>query len=474
MRARTRAAALAAALLLPLLASPAGAATPQPRIRLIAATPSVDAFTYGGGAVFLDLGTYLGVQDAPLRIDVRRADYASPITADVDLGGGQTVPVPPQLLGGWNGLRGMISIRVFSHGAQIRHRWVGFCPNGSDLERIDGAGPFAPTFPESCDGNPFSLGAVWGIDQGWAANALGYGVSMRLAKGTYRMEVAITPPFRSLLGIADADAQVSVRVHVKKGDGCVDLCPIASPGRSGASPRKAGLRAAADPAPDPATLPDLIALPAWGIEVDRVGSHDVLSFGATVWDAGPAPLIVEGYRVPGTDTMSAFEYFSSGGTIVGRAPVGTFLFDRRPGHDHWHFQQFARYRLLAADGTEVLRSKKEGFCLAPTDAIDLLVPGADWRPDVLGFSECAGASALWIRETLPTGWGDTYQQSLPGQAFDITSLPNGRYQIEIAANPTGELYEADTTNDAALRTVILRGTPGHRSVRVLPVGEITA
>ena len=256
-----------------------------------------------------------------------------------------------------------------------------------------------------------------------------------------------------------------------KGDGCVGLCPIAGATRTAAERR---LRAAADPAPDPATLPDLAALPAWGIEVDRVGARDVLSFGATVWNAGPAPLIVEGYRTVGSDTMAAYEYFSSGGTVVGRAPVGTFEFDRRPGHEHWHFEQFARYRLLDDGGQQILRSKKEGFCLAPTDAVDLLVPGAVWRPGVLGFSECGGPSALWIRETLPAGWGDTYEQSRPGQAFDITSLPNGTYQIEVTANPTGELFEVDASNDTQLRTVILHGTPGHRWVTVPPVGDVDA
>ena len=73
-----------------------------------------------------------------------------------------------------------------------------------------------------------------------------------------------------------------------------------------------------------------------------------------------------------------------------------------------------------------------------------------------------------IREVLPTGWGDTYYQSVGGQAFDITDLPNGRYYIEVRANPLGLLYDRSAANDVRLREIRLRGRPGHRRVVVPP------
>jgi hypothetical protein len=146
---------------------------------------------------------------------------------------------------------------------------------------------------------------------------------------------------------------------------------------------------------------------------------------------------------------------------VARAPVGTLEYDSDPGHEHWHFTQFATYRLLGSDKHEVVRSQKEGFCLAPTDAIDLTVAGAVWNPGTIGLSSaCGDASAIWIRETLPTGWGDTYYQSLPGQSFDITDLPNGTYFIQVQADPTGEIYERSSTNDTQVREVIIGACPG--------------
>ena len=115
-----------------------------------------------------------------------------------------------------------------------------------------------------------------------------------------------------------------------------------------------------------------MALPAWGMSIDEYSEpgRDFLDFGATVWDAGPAPMVVEGFRRTGTNIMDAWQTFYRGDKPVARAPVGTLVYDSDPGHEHWHFKQFAAYRLLGADKQQVVRSQKTGFCLAPTDAID--------------------------------------------------------------------------------------------------------
>jgi len=147
------------------------------------------------------------------------------------------------------------------------------------------------------------------------------------------------------------------------------------------------------------------------------------------------------------------------------------MWDARKGHQHWHFMQFARYSLLDATQTMTIVSRKESFCLAPTDPIDLLAPGAEMNPGEIGLggSNCgSGPGALWAREVLPAGWGDTYYQGLPGQSFNITDLPNGTYYIAVQTNPLGLLHERRTDNDLELREIRLGGTPGNRTVTVPP------
>lgn len=67
---------------------------------------------------------------------------------------------------------------------------------------------------------------------------------------------------------------------------------------------------------------------------------------------------------------------------------------------------------------------------------------------------------------MPVGWGDTYLQSVAGQAFGITGLPNGTYYVEVVANPDKLLHETNVGNDTSIRKVILAGTPGHRHATV--------
>lgn len=73
------------------------------------------------------------------------------------------------------------------------------------------------------------------------------------------------------------------------------------------------------------------------------------------------------------------------------------------------------------------------------------------------------------RMRLDVGWGDMYTQFVAGQAFDITNVPNGTYEIEITVNDNRRLWETTTADNRSLRTVILGGTPGHRTVSVPPV-----
>ncbi|MGL5858026.1 MAG: lysyl oxidase family protein [Angustibacter sp.] len=242
-------------------------------------------------------------------------------------------------------------------------------------------------------------------------------------------------------------------------------------------PTAPGGRQGPEPSVPAAVKPDLRSLPAFGMEVLDAGGdlggqpgHQYLAFGATVWNAGPGPLVVDGFRKPGAGLMNAFQvFYDDQNRRVASADRGTLEYDPRPGHTHWHFTDFATYQLLGADGKKIVRSEKESFCLVPTDSVDLTRPGAQWQPESTGLdTACGGPNALGLREVLPAGWGDTYGQYLPGQSFDITDLPNGVYYVQVLANPVQNLIETDTTNNESRRKIILGGTTGARTVTVPP------
>jgi hypothetical protein len=55
-------------------------------------------------------------------------------------------------------------------------------------------------------------------------------------------------------------------------------------------------------------------------------------------------------------------------------------FDSQQCHNHWHFEQFARYALLNSAKSLAVRSHKVGFCIGASDAVDLLLRHAEWQP----------------------------------------------------------------------------------------------
>ncbi|MYV53002.1 lysyl oxidase family protein [Streptomyces sp. SID3212] len=229
-----------------------------------------------------------------------------------------------------------------------------------------------------------------------------------------------------------------------------------------------------------APKPDLRSLPAWDIGISDgedgdIPGKDYMVFSANVWNAGPAPLVVDGFRSPGKELMDAYQYFyDAEGKQVGYTLTGTMEWDPRVGHEHWHFTDFASYRLLSADKSEIVRSGKEAFCLANTDAIDYTVKNANWHPNNTDLSTaCGQQNSVSVREVLDVGSGDTYTQYRPGQSFDVTDLPNGTYYIEVIANPEHRLQETNLKNNVALRKVLLTGKTGARKVTVPPIDLIT-
>jgi hypothetical protein len=469
---------------------------------------------------FLNLGLWMRPAGGAFELQVRRPGYGAWITSQIDPTTGATVQrIPGSLVDPTSGLSQFMSLEFLdTRGHVVVRRTYTFCPSG-ETARVNDTGPANQTYPSGCNPGfglfPFTRGLVWGIDAGWAVEeVLGsfdgipggpfagpipigrpqsclvkrhFPGAINLAPGNYTVRIGVTPVYRRLFAIPSAGVTLHVRVtHTRiPRRRCVPHpVPVRrrSQLRPAAESAAGGARVASVAQPAPGTMPNLIALPAWGIAVHRErSSSELLTFNATVWNAGPAPFAIEGYRRLGSDVMGAYEYFyDAAGNVVGRARAGTMFYDNGRGHHHWHIRQLASYELVGPSG-RVWRSQKQSFCIAPTNAVDLTVPNASLAPatsDDLGFGgsvcDLDDPAAIWLREQLPVGWGDTYQQFVAGQAIDVTDVPNGRYRLEVRVNPLGVLHETTTKDDRAIRTIRLTGPAGKRKVSVAPWHGIKA
>lgn len=477
MKARGAASLVAAVMFVALLpVGPATSAPPadgDPVLRLFSTKTEGTAYRYGTRAARLDNVLFVGVTGGALDLRVRRGSFAEPLSLSQVLhtaSGPVERPLSPDLLDGWRGLDNFFHVKVRGgNGQLVWSELVTFCPNSYMRQRLDDSGPDIPTFPEGCFRSPRLLGNAWGIDESWAVTGSNGGLKLPVDDGTYSLEVSVAPAYRDLFGITPEDASVAMSVEVKTMEGCHHCC------RRCAIPHSFQAQEPEQPAggvpdmadPDDSVLPDLRTLPAFSMQVrNRRNGRSFLEFGATVWVAGDSPIVVEGFRRGEEAVMDAFQYFYRDGEPVGRAPAGTFIYDLRDTHHHWHILQFVQYQLVDADQTNTIKSAKESFCLVPTDPVDLSTHAAARTAERQSLqTSCGGAEALWIRETLPVGWGDTYYQG-GRYGFNVTDVPNGTYFVEVEANPDGLLHEQDESNNVSLREVILRGKPGERRVVV--------
>ena len=474
---------LLAAAVLAVLAWPsaAPAQTADPSLRLIGPAGELTLPRFRGW-VNLDVRTWVAATGGDFELRVARPDYDTPVgVVQVDSVTGAVLrDLPEDVLDGWFGLGDFVEVAVTdATGQEVAGGSFTFCPNGWGHQRVDDSGPELPRYPMFCGSffSPFTRGMVWGIESGWATRAFGDGdfesPRIRVPQvGELTFTVRIAERYRDLLEISDADGIVSFPVTVEnvRRPRVIGI-PAHRGGGTGA--REAAVPDVTDP--DPATLPDLVALPLWNLETFNRRGRDFLAFAATPWNAGPAPLVVEGFRRQGEELMDAYQYFrDEDGVVVGRAPVGDMRYHPHPAHDHWHFLQFAQFTLHDAADLEVVRSRKQAYCLAPTDPIDLTVERASWGEGAGLSTACGDRGALWVREVLQAGWGDTYFQFVPGQSFNITSLPNGWYHARIHVNPLGSLYETDMSNNIESRLLHLGGRPGARRVLVAPWHGIDA
>ena len=217
-------------------------------------------------------------------------------------------------------------------------------------------------------------------------------------------------------------------------------------------------------------LPNLRALPAFDIYIATnadTGAQEI-RFSASSWNAGAGTFeIVAGATGQAGQDVWQRVYTSDGS--FNDYLAGTFVW--HPQHNHFHFQDYARYTLnpINAPGKSKREAFKTSFCIMDTEKVDGRLPGAAKKAV---YTTCTAQ-----KQGMSVGWADTYRSTLAGQSIDLTGFDDGLYELTIDFDPFGRIKESnDNDNGAcvllqlgiAAKTVQNRGACG-----TTPGGDVT-
>jgi hypothetical protein len=149
---------------------------------------------------------------------------------------------------------------------------------------------------------------------------------------------------------------------------------------------------------------------------------------------------------PGDRRLLHFSTFTpnvgEGDFIVGSPDLEPEKFEWGECHGHWHFKDFASYRLLDSDMNVVAMGHKMSFALI----------------DLARFYEDAGPRKYPLADGtqgITVGWADIYNWGLDCQWVDITGVPSGDYLLEVVINPEEQVEEITFDNNVALIPVTI-------------------
>lgn len=174
--------------------------------------------------------------------------------------------------------------------------------------------------------------------------------------------------------------------------------------------------------------------------VTKAGKHTLLRFNTSTANIGQADLVIGN-------------------------PAGCLsLFHFSECHQHYHYENYADYRLWTTAGYtnwvnmrdvsaradsprngplldaalasgELVIGHKQGFCMI--DSYQFLPSASPTKK----YLDCASNQGIQV------GWSDQYGSQLPGQFVQITGLRDGDYVLENQVNPLQLLPESDYTNN---------------------------
>lgn len=190
-------------------------------------------------------------------------------------------------------------------------------------------------------------------------------------------------------------------------------------------------------------LPDVVPLPPRDLQVATTsqGTTELL-FSTTYYNQGKGPLEVrfdDSVRLRGDTERPVYQrIFAEAGTHEDKQ-VGTFLWHNE--HKHYHFADFVMYKFerLSPDKEILVDDVKATFCLRDVTRVLAEIPNKSAEGEYKTCGREVQGSSI--------GWGETYYYDYPGQSFDVSTKPAGRYRLTTSLNPDRYLYESDYSNN---------------------------
>ena len=152
------------------------------------------------------------------------------------------------------------------------------------------------------------------------------------------------------------------------------------------------------------------------------GMHSIIRFTVTTPNIGDADVFV-GSPLKHMDPNGDGSFADQDG-----------LFEFATCHQHFHFQHYATYRLVDANG-KTWKAAKRGFCMLDTDPYNVNNGDGTWS-----YRNCGDLTHDGY-QGISDGWADTYVFKLGGQYFVLDGgdgqavVPPGVYHIQVEVNP---------------------------------------
>ncbi|HEY7043259.1 MAG TPA: lysyl oxidase family protein, partial [Nocardioidaceae bacterium] len=175
----------------------------------------------------------------------------------------------------------------------------------------------------------------------------------------------------------------------------------------------------------PALLPNLRAVQAKDLTIQRVDGRRWLRFTSALANVGPGPLEVRpdnqqrcprrqrhARQILYLDVDRTGHYRRAIDTRIRARSAGCMVF--HPSHHHWHFNSSARYTIIDPKRHRVVASHpKTSFCLRDSRRVP-----SRWGVTTR-FDAYYGACDRDTKQGISIGWADVYESYLPGQALPL-------------------------------------------------------